>query len=195
MVLSSLLCEFPLNSSQLGPGSLTFPWCLGPSSDYLQFLITPWYIFLFNFQILCTSLTSLPVPDTVTLISSLSFVLPWFSSPSTSTQSYSFPLNAIIYYYYYYCCCCLFEYMCTLCVDACTHYMEVKWGHSSPLSLSVYSFEAESLPVPGPGILSARRETGNTHLPVSTSIFDLVLRKGRVARASLFTNLYLCVFF
>jgi hypothetical protein len=48
----------------LGPGSLSFPWCLGSSSGHPQFIIPHYYIFLFNFLTLYTSLPSLPVPDT-----------------------------------------------------------------------------------------------------------------------------------
>ena len=62
--------EFQLKSTLLGPGSLMFPWCLGPSSGYPQFLIPPaTYFCLISWPSLCTSLTSSPVPDTATLIS------------------------------------------------------------------------------------------------------------------------------
>lgn len=46
-----------------------------------------------------------------------------------------------------------------------------------PLSFSVYSFEAGSLPWPGSGILSARLETSKPHHPpVSTSTLELGLQ-------------------
>jgi hypothetical protein len=40
------LCTFWVKSPPLGPESLTFPWCLGLSSGYPQFLIPLLHIFL-----------------------------------------------------------------------------------------------------------------------------------------------------
>jgi hypothetical protein len=54
-ILSPLCCGFRLKSSLLGPWNLLFPWCLGPSSNYCQFIIPYCYVFLFDF------LTSLPL--------------------------------------------------------------------------------------------------------------------------------------
>jgi len=80
-----ILCTFWLKSSLLGSGSLTFPWCLGPSGSCPQFLIpSPYYIFLFHFLTPCIFLTSPPDPDAATLISSSSFIPPWSPFPSTS---------------------------------------------------------------------------------------------------------------
>jgi hypothetical protein len=56
-VLSPLLCAFRLKSSHLGPGSLSFPWSLGPSSGYHQFLIPHCYTFLFDFLTLSVPLS------------------------------------------------------------------------------------------------------------------------------------------
>lgn len=66
-VLSPLHCAFPLESSPLGPGSLSLPWHLGPFSGCSLFLITHCYIFLFDFLTLCTSLLPPPVPAAVPL--------------------------------------------------------------------------------------------------------------------------------
>jgi hypothetical protein len=62
--LSPLLCTFRLKSSLLGPGRLSVPWSLVPSSGYYWFLIPYCYIFLFNFLTLCSPLQTPPVPDT-----------------------------------------------------------------------------------------------------------------------------------
>ena len=62
-----LLWKFWLESSLLGPQSLSFSWCLGPSRGYSYFLSPSCYIFLFDFLTLCTSLPSPPVPDTFPL--------------------------------------------------------------------------------------------------------------------------------
>ena len=67
--ISLSLPKFRLKSSLLGPGSLSIPWCLGPSNGYPQFLIPHYYIILFDFLTLCTSLLSPPVPDTAPFIS------------------------------------------------------------------------------------------------------------------------------
>jgi hypothetical protein len=81
-----------IKSSPLGPGSLSFPWGLGSSTEYPQLLILPRYIF---FLILAfrASLWSPPVTDTVPFISSPSSLPP--RSPSLHLPgSSSSPLNA-----------------------------------------------------------------------------------------------------
>jgi hypothetical protein len=77
MVLSPILCTFQLKPSLLGPGGLLFPWHLGPSSGYHQFLIPHCYIFLFDLQTRYTSLLSSPAPDRAPL-----FLLPPVSLPN-----------------------------------------------------------------------------------------------------------------
>ena len=81
-----LLCAFWLKSSLLGPGSLSFLWCLGPSSGYSQFFISPCYIFLFDFLTLCISLSSPPVLDSV----------PLFPLPPVSLQGSSLPTHPLM---------------------------------------------------------------------------------------------------
>ena len=66
-VLSSLCLIFLLKSLQLGPGSLSLPWCLGLSSGHSQLLIPHSYMFLFIFLNLYTFLLFLPIPDPTTL--------------------------------------------------------------------------------------------------------------------------------
>lgn len=79
----SLLCWiFHLMSSPLGSGTLLLPWSLRLSSGCLQLPITHCYRSLLNFLTLCTSLLSLPVPDTASpLYPPLSISLPGLSLP------------------------------------------------------------------------------------------------------------------
>jgi hypothetical protein len=75
-VLSAPLWAFPIISYPLGAGALSFPWSLGISSGYPQFLIPYCYMFLFHFLTLCIFLPSSLVPDTAHLVFSPSSLLP-----------------------------------------------------------------------------------------------------------------------
>jgi hypothetical protein len=74
-----LLCTLQLKSILLGPGSLTFLWCLGPSSGYPQFFILPAIYFYSG------SCPSVPLSHLQVLI--LPHLLPPLLSPSLSPFS------------------------------------------------------------------------------------------------------------
>jgi hypothetical protein len=89
-----LLCALWLKSIPLGPRSLTFLWCLGPTSGYPQFLIPPPHLFLFDF------LTLIPLSHLLQfLILPPLFPLPPFSPsrlfPSPSI-SHNHPVHPLV---------------------------------------------------------------------------------------------------